>query len=320
MTSPAPPTGRIGSRPEPGIGATGAPAVRALPMVAAQPCRWGETACLLVGAGSVLTGAAMLTPGYGGVAGPVAAAAVIAVTGTSTLGWRVNRRRRALAAATNLISHQLRAPIVIERARWRGRPVGDVVAVSLRYTELAALGYGELLPAQLAQACSRAFGRPFRTVDQSPAKSQIKLAAAVVNPTPDMTELERQQQRVRGVVTETFGNDATVAALATNQDDTITRFTVHYRSAAAKVTVAAVRRRITNAPASARQHGPGRRPGSATPTTPTAFTSCHHRVADPNQDRHPPDKHRGGSGQPEPSSSRSGGATSGPPEPDGSAW
>lgn len=189
----------------------------------------------------------MLTPGYNDSAWLVAVAAVATVASTSTLGWRANQRRRALAAATNLISHQLKAPVVIERARWRGRPVGEVVEVSLRYTEAAALGYGELLPAQLTQACSKAFGRPFRTVHQAPAKGQIKLAAAALEPTIEPTELEKQQQRVRGVVAETFGADATVAGVATDQDDMITRFTVHYRSAAAKVTVAAVRRRITNA-------------------------------------------------------------------------
>ena len=189
----------------------------------------------------------MLTPAYSDAAWFVAVAAVAAVTGTSTLGWRTNQRRRALAAAANLISHQLRASVVIESARWRGRPVGDVVEVSLRYAEAAALGFGELLPAQLTQACSKAFGRPFRTVRQAPNKGQIKLAAAALEPTTEPTELEKQQQRVRGVVAETFGADATVAGVATDRDDAITRFTVHYRSAAAKVTVAAIRRRITNA-------------------------------------------------------------------------
>jgi S-DNA-T family DNA segregation ATPase FtsK/SpoIIIE len=195
----------------------------------------------------VLTGVAMLTPEYNGFAWAFALAGATAVTGTASVGWRVNQRRRVLAAATNLISHQLKAPIVIEKARWRGRPVGQVVEVSLRYTELAALGYGELLPAQLTQACSKAFSRPFRTVNQTPAKSRIKLAAATTQPAADLTESEKQQQRVRGVVSETFGVDAIVVDLATDQDDSITRFTVHYRTAAAKVTVAAVRRRITNA-------------------------------------------------------------------------
>ena len=247
MTSPAlhPPI-RTGVRSEANVGPA-APAARALPMVAAQPCRWGETAGLVAGASSVLTGAAMLTPGYSGTAWAVAVAGATAMSGTATVGWRVNQRRRLLAAATNLVSHQLKAPVVIEKARWRGRPVGEVVEVALRYTELAALGYGELLPAQLAQACSKAFGRPFRTVHQAPTKNLIKLAAAAVHPAADLTESERQQQRVRGVVAETFGGDATVAEVATGQDDHITRFTVHYRTTAAKVTVPAVRRRITNA-------------------------------------------------------------------------
>ena len=189
----------------------------------------------------------MLTPGYGAVASVVALTGATAMTGTATVGWRINQRRRALAAATNVISHQLKAPVVIEKARWRGRPVGEVVEVTLRYTELAAIGYGELLPAQLVLACSKAFGRPFRTVHQTPAKSRIRLAAATVHPAADLTEAEKQQQRVRGVVSETFGSDAAVADVVTGQDHSITRFTVHYRSAAAKVTVAAIRRRITNA-------------------------------------------------------------------------
>lgn len=247
MTTPAlPPPTRAGARLEGVATSTAGPAARALPMVAAQPCRWGEAAGLLAGASSVLSGAAMLSPGHDGAAWAVATVGATAMTGTTTLGWRVNQRRRFLAAATNLISHQLKAPVVIEKARWRGRAVGEVVEVSLRYTELAALGYGELLPAQLAQACSRAFGRPFSTVHQTRAKSRIKLAAATVHPAADLSELEMQQQRVRGVVSETFGGDATVADV-TGQHDNITRFTVHYRSAAAKVTVTAVRRRITNA-------------------------------------------------------------------------
>jgi len=225
-----------------------APISARLPLVTATPARWTEAVAVVAAAGAVAAGATRLAPGWAALTWLVVLATVAATVGVGVLGWRANRRRRILADLSNRVGYLLKTPVRASSARWSRGLVGDPIRVCLDSSDQATIGYGDRLAAQLAQATSRALGATFQVTrhDQRRARTTLR-AVSVQREKP--TALELAQQRVRDVVVETFGADATVDGFETapTGEDAVTGFTVHYKAAASKLTVPAIRRRITNA-------------------------------------------------------------------------
>lgn len=220
---------------------------RALPTDVARPARWVEKEVALAAVGIIGYGLASLIPTATRYRWPLVALTLVGMTVVGYLGWRINRRRRILAAAANTMTAQLKTPIVVTRARWQGHPVGTVVAVHLRYPDNVALAYNDLFPSQVVAAAGRAFGRPFRLVKHTPARRTVKLAVQPERPDRPLDDLELQKRRVSNVVGETFGAEATVRDVHLDDDrELIDRFTVQYRGIGPRLTVASVRRRISN--------------------------------------------------------------------------
>ncbi len=217
-------------------------------LVTPIPTRWGERSALLGGAALILAGALQLDGSHHrGLPWLILAAAAAAVV-VGFHGWRSNRRRARVAALTNVLTQLTKTAVIIERARWRGLPVGRIVELRLRYSDLAAATYGTQITSTLTQAVNQALGYPFIIHGHSPTRRRIVLAAKPETPARELTELEKQQQRIKDVVTETLGADASVETIATTPDrDAITGFTVRVRSGAAKLTIAGARRRLANA-------------------------------------------------------------------------
>ena len=251
ISAQQPPTQRSGLRP-PADGASPLeatpPATSRFPLVTAEPVRWTEAAAALVGLGTAAAGATWLHPGWDGLTWAVAVLTAAAVVIVGLWGWRTNQRRRILVDLSNRTGYLLKTPVQVSWARWSRGLVGEPVKIRIDSSEQAAIGYGDRLPAQLAQATSRTLGGRFLVVRHDQRRSRTTLRAVSVQ-REKPTALELAQQRVRDVVAETFGADATVDAFDTSPGDeaSVTAFTVHYKAAAAKLTVPAIRRRITNA-------------------------------------------------------------------------
>ena len=241
---PQPPQLRADTALEPAA----APISARLPLVTPAPARWTEAAAVVAAAGTVATGATRLAPVWAGLTWPVVLATLTGTVGVGVLGWRANRRRRILADLSNRVGYLLKTPVRASSARWSRGVVGDPVRVCLDSSDQATIGYGDRLAAQLAQATSRALGATFQVTRHNQRRGRTTLRAVSVQ-REKPTALELAQQRVRDVVVETFGADATVDAFKTGPtgEDAVTGFTVHYKAAASKLTVPAIRRRITNA-------------------------------------------------------------------------
>ena len=235
-------------RADPALEPAAAPTSARLPLVAAAPARWTEAAAVVVAAGAVVAGVTRLAPGWAGLTWLVVLATVAGAVGVGVLGWRANRRRRILADLSNRVGYLLKTPVRASSARWSRGLVGDLVRVCLDSSDQATIGYGDRLAAQLAQATSRALGTTFQVTRHDQRRGRTTLRAVSVQ-REKPTALELAQQRVRDVVVETFGADATVDGFETapTGEDAVTGFTVHYKAAASKLTVPAIRRRITNA-------------------------------------------------------------------------
>ena len=145
-----------------------------------------------------------------------------------------------------MLGQLLRTPIVVQRIRWKGWPVGRIVALRVQYVDLAAAAYGPQIAWSIAQSVQQALGQPYAVDRHHQAKRQVWVAEKAPTPEQTPTALEAQEQRVRDVVAETFGADAKVEITAT-KDDLVTGFAIDYRSAAPRATVVAVRRRLSNA-------------------------------------------------------------------------
>ena len=225
-----------------------APISARLPLVAAAPARWTEAAAVVAATGAVAAGATRLAPGWADLTWLVVLATVAGAVGVGVLGWRANRRRRILADLSNRVGYLLKTPVRASSARWSRGLVGDPVRVCLDSSEQATIGYGDRLAAQLAQATSRALGATFKVTRHDQRRGRTTLRAVHVQ-REKPTALELAQQRVRDVVVETFGADATVDGFETApaDEDAVTGFTVQYKAAASKLTVPAIRRRIANA-------------------------------------------------------------------------
>ena len=241
---PQPPQLRADAVIEPGA----APSSARFPLVTAVPARWTEAVAAVAAAGAVATGATRLAPGWAGLTWLVVLAAVAGTVGVGVLGWRANRRRRILADLSNRVGYLLKTSVRASSARWSRGLVGDPIRVCLDSSDQATIGYGDRLAAQLAQATSGALGATFQVTRHDQRRGRTTLRAVSVQ-REKPTALELAQQRVRDVVVETFGADATVDAFKTapTSEDSVTGFTVHYKAAASKLTVPAIRRRITNA-------------------------------------------------------------------------
>ena len=209
--------------------------------------RWFEAAAATIGIAAIAAGALTI------VGTPTWLLAAICVLGAAiglaiaVLGWRTNRRRAEAVSLTTVLGQLLRTPIIVHRIRWKGWPVGRIVALRVQYVDLAAAAYGPQLAWSIA-ASSAASLRPSPTqwTRHHRAKRQVWLTEKAPTAKQAPTALEAQQQRVRDVVAETFGADAKVEITAT-KDDLVTGFAIDYRSAAPRATVVAVRRRLSNA-------------------------------------------------------------------------
>lgn len=230
--------------PHPPVGAFGD--IKKFPLVQPERCRWTEPAGLIVAVGLVLAGATAVFPGYAVYRWPVAAIITVGLVVQVFLGCRINRRREIVAAATNAMTYQLRTAVGIERARWRGLLIGDIVRVVIVYPPGAKLAYGAMLEPQVVSAASKALAGRFTTVKHNQRKGRIMLSAALAQPDPVPTGQQRAQARVTEVAVETFGPAARVKDVEFADDNTAKAFTVHY-SAGPKLTVPAVRRRVANA-------------------------------------------------------------------------
>lgn len=225
-----------------------APSSARLPLVTAVPARWTEAVAFVAAAGAVAAGATRLASGWAGLTWLVVLATVAGTVGVGVLGWRANRRRRILADLSNRVGYLLKTPVRASSARWSRGLVGNPVRVRLDSSDQATIGYGDRLATQLAKATSRALGATFQVARHDQRRGRTTLRAVSVQ-REKPTALELAQQRVRDVVAETFGADATVDGFETapTGEDAVTGFTVHYKAAASKLTVPAIRRRITNA-------------------------------------------------------------------------
>lgn len=175
----------------------------------------------------------------------VEAVGLLLVAAVCLLGWRSNQRRRELAALVGVVSQLLRAQVIIvRRPRWRGLLVGRVVRLRLRYTDLAAAVYGSQLGWKVAQALEHHTGHAFAVRRQNERRRELLLAEKPVVPEQQLSDLDKQLRRVDAVVAESFGADASLSAVKAT-DTLVTEFTVHYRSSARALTVAAVRRRTS---------------------------------------------------------------------------
>ena len=195
--TPAAPTAV--ARPQTATGAPSSP----------PPIHWVEHCLLIAGTALVGAGFLMISGRSALLLATTTAAAAALVGGVGLHGWRRNQRRHILAGITDLLTQLTKTAVIIERARWTGRLVGQIAELRLRYSDLAAATYGSQIALVLSQAVEQAFARPFRTTNHQPEKRRITFTAKPATPTKDLTELERQQQRVRDVVNETFGADAT---------------------------------------------------------------------------------------------------------------
>ena len=230
-------------RPSPAAAATDRPQ-----LITAKPTRWAERSILLLGTALIMLGAMRLNETSDLELLGLAAAAAAVIIGLGFRGWRTGRRRAATAALANVLAQLLKTAVLVERVWWRGLPMGRMIRLRLRYSDLAAASYGPQIAAMTAQAVGQAAGSPFIVSAHSPAQRRMVLAAKPRTPTRELTELDKQQQRVRDVVAETFGEDAVVDEFAASSgQDAVTGFTVQVRSGAARLTIAGARRRLANA-------------------------------------------------------------------------
>jgi len=206
--------------------------------------RWGHLAAALVGALLIALGLLHIIGAPATVLAPAAVGGTVLTGFVSFSGWRTNQRRAAIASLATVMGQLLRAPVVVQRVRWRGILVGQMVRLRVQYTELAAAVYGPQLGWRVAQALEQVTGRAFVVRRQQQRTRQLLLVEKPAQAEEKLTDLDKQRLRVNEVTAESFGVDATVKNVKAT-DTLVTEFTVHYRSAAKAMTVPAVRRRTT---------------------------------------------------------------------------
>jgi hypothetical protein len=206
--------------------------------------RWGQLAAALVGALAIALGLLHIVSAPTTLLAAAVIGGAVLTVAVCFCGWRTNQRRTATASLATVVGQLLRAPVVVQRVRWRGIPIGQIVRLRVQHTELAAAVYGPQLGWRITQALQQVTGRAFIVHRHQQRTRQMLLIEKSAQPQEEQTELDKQRLRVNDVTAESFGVDATVKNVKTT-DTLVTEFTVHYRSAAKAMTVPAVRRRTT---------------------------------------------------------------------------
>lgn len=209
-----------------------------------QMLRWGYFAAAISGALLIAVGLLRVMHASTTTLAAAAVGGAVLTTVVCFWGWRANRRRIEAASLATVVGQLLRAPVVVQRVRWRGFLVGQIVRLRVQYTDLAAAVYGPQLGRRMAQALEQVTGRAFVVRRQQERRRQLLMVEKPPVPDQQLTDLDKQRARVSEVVEESFGVDATVNTIKST-DTLVTEFTVHYRSAAKAMTVPAVRRRTT---------------------------------------------------------------------------
>lgn len=190
--------------------------------------RWAIRAAVLGMVSLLLVALVMLAPGLRAWLPLIVAGLGLVQVGIVVIGVRTNRRRELLALLTTQLQVKMLFPLRIVRVRWHSLWAAAPAKITLRYPLRIRHSVGpDLLANQLGTACSDLLGLRY-VPHRHTGRGHLTLVQRLAEVT-ETSELNEIRQRIREVVRQLLGKDATVAGITTDEAGTaVTAFSVRH--------------------------------------------------------------------------------------------
>lgn len=190
--------------------------------------RWAVRAAVLGLVSLLLVSAGMLAPGWRPWLPLIVVGLGVLDVAVVVIGVRTNRRRELLALLTTQLQVKMLFPLRIVRVRWHSLWAAAPTKITLRYPLRIRHNISpDLLANQLAAACSDLLRLRY-VPHRHTGRGHLTLVQRAAEVT-ETSELDEIRQRIREVVRQLLGKDATVAGITTDETGTaVTAFSVRH--------------------------------------------------------------------------------------------